>query len=91
MLMSSEQRPWVFITRDKFFTTLPIMVFGQTSIGDSELDASIFPIGCPSLFIFPGSLYFHLPLLAKPSTGAGDMSGNASCQANSTLIIEWFF
>ena len=60
------------------------MVFGQTSIGDSELDAGIFPIGCPSLFTFPGSLYFHLPLLAKPSAGAGDMPGNVSCQADST-------
>lgn len=91
MPMSSEQRHWVFITRDKFFTILPIMVFGQTSVGNSEFDVWHF-----FNQLFPHTLLFqevHISVLSPPEAicGAGDMSGNASCQANSTLIIESFF
>jgi len=63
MRMSPEQRPWVFITRDKFFTTLPIMVFGQTSVGNSEFDVWHF---FNQLFLH--TLLFQVVYISVPSS-----------------------
>jgi hypothetical protein len=66
MRMSSEQRLWVFITRDKFFTTLPIMVFGQTSVGNSEFDVWHF-----FNRLFPHTLLFqgvYISVLLSPQS-----------------------
>jgi hypothetical protein len=59
------------------------MVYVPTSVGDSEFDARHFSNRL--------AVTFYLSRLAKPSAGAGDMPGNASYQANSTLITESFF
>jgi hypothetical protein len=49
---------------------LPIMVFGQTSAGNSEFDSGIFSISYSLTLCFSRSLYFCPPLLAKPSADA---------------------
>jgi hypothetical protein len=72
------------------------MVFGQTSVGNSEFDVwHFFNQLFPHTLLFQGGyirgVIFPSSLPTKPSAGAGDMSGNASCQANSALIIESFF